>query len=134
MPGILAGWNWLGGGNVGWWFNHAWLVVERNNHGSAVLALLETVVGYTKRLYRGADGQAGLLTTSVSRPVMLAGLGAALVEEPGLFQSRQFLAECRSFVRLPNGSVGARSGAHDDRVMAMAVGFAARGKILGTRD
>jgi len=27
---------------------------------------------------------------------------------------------------LPNGNVGARSGAHDDRVMAMAMGLAVR--------
>jgi hypothetical protein len=43
------------------------------------------------------------------------------------------LSECRSFVRLKNGSGGARAGAHDDRVMAMAIGLAARAELLEGR-
>jgi hypothetical protein len=109
-------------------YNGATLVVERNNHGTGVLALAETVCGYLK-LYR-QNGQAGWLTTSVSRPAVLGRLGAALVEEPNRFMSLRLLAECRTFVRLPNGSTGARSGTHDDRVMAMAIGLAARDELL----
>jgi hypothetical protein len=55
---------------------------------------------------------------------------AGLVEQPGRFQSRKLLAECRSFVRLPNGSSGARPGTHDDRVMAMAIGLGARAEMV----
>jgi hypothetical protein len=106
-------------------YNGALLVVERNNHGSGVLALAETVCGY-KRIYR-QSGQAGWLTTSVSRPEVLGRLDAALVERPECFQSRKLLAECRSFVRLADGSSGARPGTHDDRVMAMAIGLATCG-------
>jgi hypothetical protein len=109
-------------------YNRAWLVVERNNHGSGVLALAETVCGY-RRIYR-QGGQAGWLTTSVSRPAVLGRLGAGLVEEPERFMSRKLLAECRTFVRLPNGGSGARAGSHDDRVMAMAIGLAARAEML----
>jgi len=110
-------------------YNGAWLVVERNNHGSGVLALAETACKYL-RIYR-QSGQAGWLTTSVSRPAMLGRLDAALVEEPERFQSRRLLAECRSFVRLANGNTGARAGTHDDRVMAMAMGLAAREELAG---
>jgi len=110
-------------------YNGAWLVIERNNHGSGVLALAETACGYA-RIYR-QRGQPGWLTTSVSRPAVLGHLGAALVEHPDRFMSRQLLAECRSFVRLANGSSGARAGTHDDRVMAMAVGLGARAELLG---
>ena len=109
-------------------YNGAMLVVERNNHGSGVLALAETVCGY-RQIYR-QGGQAGWLTTSVSRPAVLGRLGAALVEEPQRFMSRKLLAECRSFVRLPNGGSGARAGTHDDRVMAMAIAMAARAELL----
>jgi hypothetical protein len=112
-------------------YNGAWLVVERNNHGSGVLALAETACKY-ERIYRHG-GQAGWLTTSVSRPMMLSRLGAALVEEPELFLSRRLLGECRSFVRLPNGGSGAQAGTHDDRVMAMAMGSAARAEMGGKR-
>ena len=67
-------------------YNGAWLVVERNNHGSGVLALAETACKYG-RIYR-QGGQAGWLTTSVSRPASAgtagcsAGRGAGAVPEP----------------------------------------------------
>ena len=118
-------------------YNQASLAVERNNHGSGILALLETVCAY-RNIFRqsGPSGsQAGWLTSSVSRPAMLARLNAALVEKPELFMSRELLAECRTFVRLPDGNTGARAGTHDDRVMAMAIGLAARAEtLLGTRE
>jgi hypothetical protein len=113
-------------------YNQAWLVVERNNHGSGVLALAETVCGFKKVYAQG--GQAGWLTSSISRPAMLGRLDAALVETPQCFLSRKFLGECRSFVRLANGNTGARAGTHDDRVMAMAIGLAARTEMVGYRD
>jgi hypothetical protein len=110
-------------------YNRAWLVVERNNHGSGVLALIDSVCGY-ERVYR-QGGQAGWLTTSMSRPAALGRLDAGLVEQPECFQSRRLLAECRSFVRRPDGGSGARPGTHDDRVMAMAIGLGARAELLG---
>ena len=112
-------------------YNQAWLVVERNNHGSGVLALIEGVCDY-RHVYR-QGGQAGWLTTSISRPAALGRLDATLVEQPEGFQSRRLLAECRSFVRQPNGSSGARAGTHDDRVMAMAIALGARTELLEGR-
>ena len=112
-------------------YNDAWLVVERNNHGSGVLAYVESSCRYKRVYWQG--GQAGWLTTSVSRPAALGRLGAALVECPGCFQSKRLLAECRSFVRLQNGGTGARAGTHDDRVMAMAIALGARSEISSQR-
>lgn len=110
-------------------YNRAWLVIERNNHGSGVLAYLETPCGY-ERVYRQQGGERGWLTTSMSRPAALGRLGAALVDAPERFQSRRLLAECRSFVRLASGGTGAQAGAHDDRVMAMAIALAVRAELL----
>lgn len=109
-------------------YNDSWLVVERNNHGSGVLALIENVCHYG-RCYRQA-GQPGWLTQSASRPAAIGKLNACLIEQPELFMSRKLLAECRSFVRMSDGSTGARAGTHDDRVMAMAIGLAARPDLL----
>ena len=111
-------------------YNQAWLVVERNNHGSGVLALIETACGYG-RIYK-QNGLAGWLTTTASRPTALGKLDAGLVETPECFQSRRLLAECRSFVRRPDGGSGARPGTHDDRVMAMAIGLGARAELMGS--
>lgn len=109
-------------------YNQACLAVERNNHGSGILALLETVCGY-RNLYK-QGGQPGWLTSSITRPAMLSRLNAALVDVPEIFMSRELLGECRGFVRLPDGSTGARAGTHDDRVMAMAIGLAVRAEML----
>ena len=112
-------------------YNQAWLVVERNNHGSGILALAETVFGYPHIYYE--DGQAGWLTSAVSKPVIIGDLGARLVDVPQCFRSRELLVECRSYVHQPGGSTGARAGAHDDRIMAMAIAWAVRDKLLLAR-
>jgi hypothetical protein len=112
-------------------YNCAWLVVERNNHGSGVLAYLDKPCAYDRIYFQGR--QPGWLTTSVSRPAAVGRLASALVDAPGRFMSRRFLSECRSFVRLADGSTGARAGTHDDRVMAMAIGLSARAELLEKR-
>jgi hypothetical protein len=112
-------------------YNHAWVVVERNNHGHGVLALLESVC-HCARVYQ-QSGKPGWLTTSISRPAVIGVFNAGLIEQPDLFMSRRLLAECRCFVRQPDGSMGARAGTHDDRVMAMAIGLAARAELLVAR-
>jgi hypothetical protein len=109
-------------------YNDALLVVERNNHGSGVLWLLESVCHHP-RIYV-QKGQFGWLTSSVSRPAAIGRLNAALIEQPDRLMSRRLLAECRSFVRLPDGRTGAQPGTHDDLVMAMAIGLAVRAEML----
>ncbi len=108
-------------------YNQAWLVIERNNHGTGILALAESIYGYTKIYHQG--GSAGWLTTSTTRPIALGKLSVALVESPECFASRRLLAECRGFVRLANGKSGARPGMHDDRVLATAIALAAREEL-----
>jgi hypothetical protein len=105
-------------------YRQAMVAVERNNHGAAVIAFLQSVCGY-RNLYR-QGGQDGWLTTAISRPQMLAHLASALVETPGIFMSRRLLMECRSFVRQQNGRVEAQAGEHDDCVLAMAIALAVR--------
>jgi hypothetical protein len=105
-------------------YNGALMVVERNNHGHAVLAMLERVEQY-EPLYRNKR-YAGWVTTMLTRPTMLERFGAMLVTNPELFQSRKLLEECRTFVRREDGRVAASEGAHDDAIMAMAMALAVR--------
>jgi hypothetical protein len=112
-------------------YGGALIVVERNNHGAGVLAYLDSVERYAK-VYEQA-GAAGWLTTAGSKPGMVSRMGALLVESPEMFHSRRLLGECRTFVTMAGGRIGAANGAHDDCLMAMAIGQAVRAELSGRR-
>lgn len=108
-------------------YNNALLVIERNNHGLAVLAYLNAIERYP-RVYE-QRGQPGWLTTAVSRPAMIELVGATLATGAKIFSSSRLLAECRTFVRQNDGRTGAAAGVHDDCVMAMAMALQVRAEI-----
>jgi hypothetical protein len=109
-------------------YGGALIIVERNNHGAAVLAYLETSERY-EHVYR-QQGEAGWLTTAASKPEMIARMAVLLVESPERFMSRRLLAECRTFVTDERGRTGAAVGSHDDLVMAMAIAQTVRAECL----
>lgn len=104
------------------------VAVERNNHGSGVLAHLNTLA-YGNLFEK--DGQLGWLTSAASRPAMIENMAAVLISEPELFHSSRLLEECRTFVRRADGNAAAADGAHDDCVMAMAIALAVRREDAG---
>ena len=108
----------------------ALVAVERNNHGSGVLAYLDAIQRYP-RVYE-QSGVAGWLTTAGPKPAMVSRMGALLVESPGLFLSARLLEECRTMVSYAGGRSGAAPGAHDDCLMAMALAQAVRAEMLQT--
>jgi len=110
-------------------YNQALVVVERNNHGHAVLAYLRETERYGHLFEQ--DGQLGWLTSAVSRPAMIENLAAVIASAPHLFQSRRLWGECRTFVRQANGTTSASAGAHDDLVLAMALALAGRKAVAG---
>jgi hypothetical protein len=112
-------------------YGGALIAVERNNHGAGVLAYLDSVERYA-RVYEQM-GVAGWLTTAGSKPGMVSRMGALLVESPWMFFSRRLLGECRTFVTMAGGRTGAVSGAHDDCLMAMAIGQAVRAELVARR-
>jgi hypothetical protein len=109
-------------------YNQALLVVERNNHGSAVLAYVATVERYERVYAQG--GETGWLTSAASKPEMIAQLGAVVERASERLQSRRLLAECRTFVAGEGGRMAAARGAHDDLVMAMAMAVVVRAEML----
>jgi hypothetical protein len=112
-------------------YGGALIAVERNNHGAGVLAYLDSVERYA-RVYEQA-GVAGWLTTAGSKPGMVSRMGALLVESPWMFLSRRLLGECRTFVTMAGGRIGAVNGAHDDCLMAMAIAQAVRAEMNGRK-
>jgi hypothetical protein len=112
-------------------YGGALIAVERNNHGAGVLAYLDSVERYA-RVYE-QTGVAGWLTTAGSKPGMVSRMGALLVESPWMFFSRRLLGECRTFVTMAGGRTGSVNGAHDDCLMAMAIGQAVRAELMARR-
>ena len=108
----------------------ALIVIERNNHGHAVLAHLRDSEHYAP-LYE-QKGNRGWLTSSASKPEIVAHMNSLLVEKPEMFRSKRLLEECRTFVNLPGGRTGAANGAHDDLVMAMAIAQSVRKEFLNS--
>jgi hypothetical protein len=111
-------------------YNSAELVVERNNHGHAVLYALQFQFNYP-RLARHFDGKPGWLTSAATRPQAIQALAAMLRDSPQAFHSRRLLEQCRSFCYLDNGETGAPAGEHDDLVLAAAIALAYRARSTG---
>jgi hypothetical protein len=111
-------------------YNSALVAVERNNHGHAVLLYLKDIERYGN-LY-GEGGQAGWLTSALSRPALIENFAAILATAPQLFHSPRLLSECRTFVRRADGNSAATTGAHDDCVMAMGIALAVRRAVVGS--
>jgi hypothetical protein len=105
----------------------ALMVVERNNHGYAVIAHMQQGEKY-ERVY-DQKGVPGWLTTGSSKPEIVGDLGALLASHPEMFRSRRLLEECRTFVSHANGRTGAVNGGHDDCVMAFAIAQAVRKEL-----
>jgi hypothetical protein len=137
-------------------YNHALVAVERNNHGHAVLAYLETSEHYDNIFCHSQTGRSswhgprasstvatlrpggtppgaspGYLTTAASRPRIIERLAAFLCEDAHLLHSRGLLEECRTFVRDETGFAAAAGGSHDDRVLAMAIALEVRDLTAG---
>jgi len=116
-------------------YGGALLAVERNNHGHAVLHILEKQLLYP-RLYRhpaGARGEGsssgevpGFLMNAVTRPQVVEALRDMLRDSPRCFSSRRLLEQMRAFAYDDSGRPSAPTGTHDDLVVAAGIAYAVR--------
>lgn len=112
---------------LGLWYNTALIGVETNFSTYPAIELerlrypnqyvRETVDNYT----HAVRPSYGVRTDSKSRPIMIAGLIAAVREDIGNFFDRETLEEMLTFVRDERGRPEAQDGAHDDCIMAIAI-------------
>lgn len=108
------------------------IFVEDNNAGLLTLSKLRDEWRYPRIYHRedlDADSRGkrtrtiGWHTDQSTRPLILAQLGAVIREQPKRLRSDALLGELRTFVWSKNGTRGeADTGAHDDLVMAAAIG------------
>jgi hypothetical protein len=111
---------------LGYYYNHALIGVESNNHGLTTIKGLQRV-GY-RNTYRQRKMNArnptpsetmGWRTTAVSKPLAIDELNASIRDEAILLYDFKTIAELRSFVREANGKM--HGSPHDDRVMSLAI-------------
>jgi hypothetical protein len=110
---------------IGWYYRHAVIAPEINNHGLTVLKALQRA-GYqriyrrrtfTKRSDRPLESL-GWLTTHTSKPLLVDELAMWLRTVGNVPHSRT-VAELRSFTRDTNGRMS--GSPHDDCVMALGI-------------
>ncbi|MCL2031138.1 MAG: PBSX family phage terminase large subunit [Oscillospiraceae bacterium] len=114
-------------GALGRFYNDALIGVETNfstypvreleRLGYPNLYVREETDTYTRR----PRPSYGVRTTALTRPVMIAGLIAALREDISLVSDETTLQEMLTFVRSESLRPEAARGAHDDCVMALAI-------------
>ena len=104
-------------------YNNALLVIERNNHGHALIKSM-TELGYP-HIYqhmrwegRDADKKQGFLSNVGTKPVIEAMLAERIRQRAMNTWDVQFLRECLSYVLKPTMKYAAVDGQHDDRVIA----------------
>lgn len=114
-------------GALGRYYNDALIGIETNFSTYPVRELER--LGYPRLYVREEEdnfthrqkNSYGVRTTSLTRPVMLAGLIAAVREDLSLVSDETTLQEMLTFVRNENLRPEAERGARDDCVMALAI-------------
>lgn len=103
------------------YFGNPEIVVERNNHGHAILALLK--LKRYRKIANGHDGKPGWNTNEVTREPSINYLAAHLRDFAVKIYDGATLDEMQSFHTNHRGITKGVQGAHDDLVMSLAIGF-----------
>jgi hypothetical protein len=117
-PTVFAGYI----GQLAGWYNGAAVLVERNNHGHAVLAGLDAL-GLSESLLGGHDGKAGWMSSTLGKVKLYDACADAVrnrevvIHHPATFH--QLASIDGSTLRAPDGQ-------HDDKAGAFALACAAR--------
>ncbi len=101
---------------VGRWYNAAPVLVERNNHGHAVLLALSQISPLVRLL--GLDGREGWLTTAQSKAMMWSMVADACRERAVVLYS---FATRMQLGSIEGSSLRAPEGEHDDRAVAFGL-------------
>jgi len=104
---------------LGIYYNEALIAVETNYSRHPLRVLRD--LSYPSLFSSSEDSYTGFLTTSVTRPLIIANLVSQMREDLHLETDKETLLEMVSFVRHPDGKPRAAEGKHDDLVMASAI-------------
>lgn len=111
-------------------YGKAFMGIEANNHGIATLNKVRDE-GYPHLYYRkdieapGRNTQTqrklGWLTTQKTKPSIIDDLAQHVEEETTIINENETIQEMITYVRQPDGKMGAQNECFDDRVMAKAI-------------
>lgn len=102
------------------WYNGAQLLVERNNHGHAVLLWLAD--NSTASLLPGHDGKVGWLSSSKGKALMYSDLVEAIRNEEVKIRTEETYMQLAS---IEGSTLLAPEGEHDDRADSFAIAWQA---------
>ena len=108
---------------IGKFFNHAAVLVERNNHGHAVLLWLKQ--NSNLRRIKGSDGKDGWNSTSVSNALLYDHAATAFREQTTLLHN--FTTQTQLSL-IEGATLSAPDGEHDDRADAFALSLMGRNR------
>ncbi len=108
-------------------YNDAFLGVEREGYGHAVIQKLEEL-GYKgkRRLFEFQKGRAGWSTNGQTRPLMLDDLAQAVEDGSMEVNDLDFLGECLTFRMQGGGKWEHDSGEHDDTLFKWGIAWQMR--------
>lgn len=121
-------------------FGNALMVVERNNHGQAVLQRLLYDLEYPNLFYDyihvRSDDKAGILTNQAVKAQLIATLEHAFWEQSIVLRDPATYDQLRTYVYDDNQKAGATPGTHDDLVSALmcaVYGLVQQGAVTAPR-
>lgn len=112
---------------LGMYYNQALIGVEVNfsTYPEKELERLEYPKLYQRQVEDSTTHKCqlkkGFKTTSITRPIIIAGLVKVIRDDIDTINSAELLREGLSFIKNEQGRAEAEQGKHDDRVMAMAI-------------
>ncbi len=108
------------------YYRGASVLVERNNHGHAVLLWLRDQAR-SVRVLRGPDHKPGWLTTRAAKAELYAEVTAAFRDGETIIHNFETLTQLQ---RIDGSTLRAPPGGHDDRAIAYGLALLARGRRL----
>jgi hypothetical protein len=103
------------------------VIVERNNHGHAVILKLNETLNYP-HLWLDKDERIGHVTSSSSRPLLVDNFIEAIGNGEYKTNFKQIITECLTLID-NNGKIEADTGKNDDSVISAALAFKAKSQI-----
>jgi hypothetical protein len=110
---------------VGRWYNFAPVMVERNNHGHAVLLWLRDNSGLTRLC--GHDMMSGWHTTTKGKAMLYDRAGEALRDGEAIIHGLETFSQLAS---IEGSTLRAPDGQHDDQATAFALALQGRARVL----